>query len=83
MIAQQPSQPRMLAMPQIVPSLLDAMQDENEYGSIVGLAPPPDYNMIREVVRGLVEIQRLRSLPCISYVGTLLSKLTDVKCSGY
>lgn len=68
MIAHQPPRQQM----RIVPSLLDAMQDGNEYGSIVGLAPPPDYNIIEEVVRGLLEIQRLRSCPCISYVGNVI-----------
>jgi Serine dehydrogenase proteinase len=58
--------------PRIVDSLIDSLEDGNEYGSIVGLAPRPDLDLISEVLKGLSQIEQLRSRPCLSYVGNVV-----------
>ncbi|MBI3183155.1 MAG: hypothetical protein HYZ28_13545 [Myxococcales bacterium] len=55
----------------VVPSLLDAMQDGNEYGSIVSLAPA-DGNIVPELRRALAEIEGARGRPCICYAANLV-----------
>lgn len=56
----------------IVDSLLDNMQDGNEYGSIVSLSTPQELDLFPEVVRGLNEIETIRERPCLVYVGNVV-----------
>lgn len=58
----------------IVKSLLDSMVDGDEYGSIVSAMPPKELNLIDEVIRGLVEIEKVRNRPCLAYVGNVVRK---------
>ncbi|MEW6672966.1 MAG: hypothetical protein AB1427_14770 [Thermodesulfobacteriota bacterium] len=55
-----------------VDSLLDSMQEGNEYGSIVSLAPRKDLNLLDEVAKGLNQIENIRKRPCLSYVGNVV-----------
>lgn len=55
-----------------VASLLDAMQDGNEYGSIVGVLPPDNANLLDEVLRAMQAVEALRHRPCIAYVGNVV-----------
>jgi hypothetical protein len=57
---------------QTVDSLLDAMRDGNEYGSIVGLMLKPATDLTDEVVRGLRDIEAIRGRPCLCYVGNVI-----------
>lgn len=57
-----------------VPSLLAAMKDGNEYGSLVDLAPPNGVDVLNEVVAALGEIQRLRGRPAIVYFGNVVRR---------
>lgn len=58
--------------PEVVQSLLNKMEDGNEYGSIVGASLPPGTNVGSEVVRALGEIAVIRGRPCIAYVGNVV-----------
>jgi hypothetical protein len=55
-----------------VDSLLDAMRDGDEYGSIVGLFPRDGLELMDEVRRGLGEIESQRGRPCLAYVGNVV-----------
>jgi hypothetical protein len=57
---------------QLVASLLDAMQDGNEFGSIVSLFPRPDLDLLVEVSRSLSQIAEIRGHPCICYLGNVV-----------
>jgi len=59
---------------EVVDSLLDRMQDGNEYGSIVSVAPRENLDLIGEVIRALEAISSLRGRPCISYLGNVVRK---------
>lgn len=62
--------------PKAVPSLLDAMEDGNEYGSIVSLVPEnPD--IVPELRRAISEIERVRGRPCVVYVANLIKDVSD------
>lgn len=63
-----------LIKPIEVPSLLDAIEEGHEYGSIVSKVPPADFDIIDDVVRGIKEIQELRGHPCLVYVGNVVRK---------
>ncbi len=56
---------------QIVDSLLDTIQDGNEYGSIVSVRPK-DLDLLEEVARGINEIEKIRERPCIVYAGNVV-----------
>lgn len=66
------SNPDPKAGKQAVPSLLDAMEDGNEYGSIVPVTPAPGLDLMDELVRSLKEIEELRERPCLAYVGNVV-----------
>lgn len=66
---QQPIIPRVTA----VDSLLDVMQEGNEYQSIVDTALNPHVNILEEVIKGLKEIQNIRQRKCLVYVGDVVS----------
>ena len=68
------SAPVLPARPAPIASLYDAMQDGNEYQSIVDKQLQPGTNLIEEVVRGIAEIERVRGRPCILYVGNVIKK---------
>lgn len=57
-----------------VPSLLDAMKDGNEYGSIVSVFPKPGVDLVDDVIRGIKEIQAIRNRPCLAYVGNVVKR---------
>ncbi len=63
-----------VARPAPVGSLLDVMQDGNEYQSIVDKQLNPGTNLFDDIVRGLAEIERIRGRPCIMYVGNVVKK---------
>lgn len=54
-------------------SLLDHMQDGNEYGSIVGLAPDSSLDLVAELVRAVRDIEAWRERPCLCYVGNVIT----------
>lgn len=59
-------------------SLLESMRVGNEYGSIVGVVPPPDFDIVGEVIRGLKAIREVRQRPCLSYIGNVVARAADV-----
>lgn len=61
----------------IVKSLLDAMVDDKEYSSIVGITLQKDKNLVEDVFAGLKEISDLRQRPCLMYVGNVAGGSTD------
>lgn len=61
----------MQAEKQIVDSLLDSMKDGEEYESIVKVVPKK-LELGGEVVRGLAEIEKIRSRPCLAYIGNVV-----------
>ena len=63
----------------LVPSLLGAMQDGNEYQSIVDKQLPHGANLVDEIERAIVEID-IRGRPCLFYVGNVVRK--DVSEAG-
>lgn len=67
------SAPSVPAVQNQVTSLLDAMQDGQEYGSIVSITVPPSLNLIDEVVKGLKDIEGVRGRPCLIYAGNVIS----------
>jgi hypothetical protein len=56
----------------VVPSLLDAVEDGKEYGSIVSAVTPSGFDLLDDIVRGLEAIEQLRNRPCIAYVGNVV-----------
>jgi hypothetical protein len=68
--------PRLTAAPQgeYVNSLLDAIQDGNEYQSIVDKQPRPGANLLDDIVRGMRELEQIRGRPCLLYVGNVVKK---------
>ncbi|MCZ7665165.1 MAG: hypothetical protein M5U22_20560 [Thermoleophilia bacterium] len=56
----------------IVESLLDAMQDGNEYGSIVGVMPTEALDLVTETARALDAISTVRCRPCLAYLGNVV-----------
>lgn len=64
--------------PQKVPSLLDRMEDGNEYGSIVGLVPDTNgHDLVPELRRALAAIEIIRGRPCICYVANIVKDVPD------
>lgn len=57
----------------VVDSLLDSMQDGNEYGSIVSLVPKENLDLVSELIRAIKEVEAIRGRPCISYIGNVVS----------
>lgn len=62
--------------PQPVKSLLDRMEDGNEYGSIVSLVPQ-QADLVPEVRRALAEIEAIRGRPCICYLANVVREVPD------
>lgn len=58
--------------PKVVGSLLDAIEDGNEYGSIVSVVPKQGMELFDEVIRGINEIETVRKRPCLAYVGNVV-----------
>jgi hypothetical protein len=61
--------------PPAVDSLLDAMQDGHEYGSIVSATVAPELDLLGEMVRAVREIEEIRRRACLVYVGNVLMSL--------
>lgn len=55
-----------------VPSLLDAIQDDIEYNSIVSKMLRANVDLVEETVKGIREIEKLRARPCLAYVGNVV-----------
>ncbi|MGE4233216.1 MAG: hypothetical protein AB7F43_07810 [Bacteriovoracia bacterium] len=65
-----------------VPSILDAMEDGNEYGSIVS-KNPANPNVIPDIRRALSEIEKVRSRKCLCYIANVVkpsnySSISDI-----
>lgn len=58
----------------VVSSLLDAMQDGNEYQSILDAVPPPGTNLIDDILRAIADLERIRGRPCLMYAGNVVKK---------
>lgn len=58
--------------PRVVDSLLDTIEDGNEYGSIVSVVPRNDLELFDEVVRGIKEIETIRKRSCLTYIGNVV-----------
>lgn len=67
-----PVKPRVLVGPKVVDSLLDTLEDGNEYGSIVSVVPKQGLELFDELIRGLNEIEEIRERPCLTYVGNVV-----------
>jgi hypothetical protein len=67
--------PSGMPMPKQVPSLLDIMEDGNEYGSIVPYVQPGD--LVVELRRALSEIEQIRGRPCLCYAANLVRPVPD------
>lgn len=63
-----------VAQVRVVDSLLDQMQEGNEYGSIVSVAPRENFDLLGEVSRALEAISTIRRRPCISYLGNVVRR---------
>lgn len=57
--------------------LLEAMQDGQEYASIVSVVPPENTNLIDEVKRAVRDIEAVRQRPCLCYVGNVVNGKSD------
>jgi len=64
-------------VPKIVSSLLDNMVDGSEYQSIVGLTTPPNFNLLDEVRRAILEVEGIRNRPCICYIGNVIKSASE------
>lgn len=64
----------------VVTSLLDAMVDGNEYGSIVSLESKMD--LFPELKRALAEIESVRKRPCICYAANLVKDVPDTSIAA-
>lgn len=62
-------------MPIEVPSLLDIMQDGNEYGSIVSYIQPGDFMV--ELRRALADLEVIRGRPCLCYAANVVRPAPD------
>jgi hypothetical protein len=71
-----PQPPAALTKPNVVDSLLDAMRDGNEYGSIVDLRPR-DGEIVPDLRRALAEIEAIRKRRCICYVANVIKEVPD------
>lgn len=60
-----------------VPSLLDAMVDGNEYGSIVPLVLSDGIELNIELQRAIAEVEKLRGRPCICYVANQIKRIAQ------
>jgi len=58
----------------VVKSLLESMKDGNEYGSIVGVSPQADHDLIEEIITGIQDIENVRKRPCLVYVGNVVRR---------
>jgi len=58
----------------IADSLLGAVQDGNEYQSLVDAQLKDGLNLIDDVARGIKAIEQLRGRPCIIYAGNVIKK---------
>ena len=74
-----PKPPQRPAASRTVSSLLDAMSDGNEYGSIVSVSVAKD--VVPDMRRALADIERIRQRPCIAYVANVVRGLQDVSIS--
>lgn len=59
-----------------VDSLLDSMQDGNEYGSIVSLLPE-NPNLVPEIRRAIKDIENIRNRPLICYFANVVRPVPD------
>lgn len=57
----------------IADSLLDVMQDGNEYQSIVDTSLNQNLNILDEVIKGLKELENTRKRRCLAYIGDVVS----------
>lgn len=64
--------------PNVVPSLLDSMQEGNEYQSIVSLVPA-DGEIMPDLKRAVKNIEDIRKHPCICYVSNIVNSEVDQK----
>lgn len=62
--------------PRPVESLLDAMVEGKEYGSIVAMRPK-DGNLVPELQRGIAAIEAIRKRRCLCYVANVIKDLPD------
>lgn len=62
---------------QLVDSLLDAMEDGNEYGSIVAKTPRHPLDLVTEARRALAEIEVIRRRPCLCYIANVVKPSAD------
>src|ERR1700740_725994 len=56
----------------MVDSLYDAIEEGNEYGSIVSVMPKPGIELLEEIIKGIRVIEAIRSRPCLAYVGDVI-----------
>lgn len=68
-------QTKLVAVPEVVESLLDVMVEGSEYASIVNMRLPDGFDVMEEVVKGVRELEAVRQRSCLVYVG----KITDAK----
>jgi hypothetical protein len=57
----------------VVDSLLDAMEEGNEYGSIVSIMPKEGTDLANEVAKSLADIEKATNRPCIAYLGNIVT----------
>jgi hypothetical protein len=62
--------------PKVVNSLLENMVDGSEYESIVGLITPQNFNLLDELARAVLEIEKARYRPCICYLGNVTKQVS-------
>lgn len=63
-------------------SLLDAMEDGNEYGSIVFKTPRQEMDLVSEARRALAEIESIRRRPCLCYIANVIKPSADAAITG-
>lgn len=68
-----PARPPQKPKSVVVPSLLDVMEDGNEYGSVTSLVPKGGH-IAPEIQRALADIESIRGRPCLCYAANVVSR---------
>ena len=67
-----PDHVRAISDTKTVNSLLETMEEGNEYQSIVSVVPRDSSNLLGEIISGLKDIEKIRNRPCLTYIGNVV-----------
>lgn len=71
-----PTHQSSIPIPHEVDSLLDIMQDDHEYSSIVSVLPR-NGEIIPDLQRALKDVESIRGRPCVCYVANVIQQLPN------